>query len=98
MITPEQTISSMKTLIVVCLLVLTGCGTPAKKITTPPPGNGPMTGTFLGGMNFTIVTGSLSIVMTEDASGNLTGTASSTPPDCQFDLPVHGQVNQLQMW
>jgi len=99
MITPEQTISSMKTLIVVCLLILTGCGTPAKQVTTnPPPGNGPMTGTFLGGMNFTIVTGSLSIVMTEDSSGNLTGTASSNPPDCQFDLPVAGQVNQLQMW
>ena len=98
MITYEQTISSMKTLIAVCLLVLTGCGSPAKHVTTPPPGNGPMTGTWLGGMNFTVVTGSLSIVMTEDSSGNLTGTAASNPPDCQFNLPVHGAVNQSQMW
>ena len=43
-------------------------------------------------MVFTTVTGSLTLNLTQDASGNLTGSAVSTPPSCEFTLSVSGQV------
>jgi hypothetical protein len=75
------------------------CGTSTPKSSNtggsgnPPPANFPqMAGTWNGNMNFTVLTGQLSFVVTEDSSGNLTGTASSTPPGCEFNLPVTGAV------
>jgi hypothetical protein len=77
-----------------------GCGTPK---TTNSGGSGGLgggsnlpqiAGTWMGAMNFTTLTGSLTFVLSEDASGILTGTASSTPPGCSFSVAVHGQVYQ----
>jgi hypothetical protein len=85
-----------KTLLIVATLVLViACGSP--KTATPTPGPNPSTlpqvsGEWLGGMNFTTVSGDLVINLTEDASGNVAGTAVSNPPDCQFSLPVSGKV------
>jgi hypothetical protein len=80
------------------LLILAGCGTPAKQSTTTTTvtnSNLPqIAGTWTGGMNFTVLTGSLTFTLAEDASGNLSGTAASTPPGCSFSLPVNGAVYQ----
>ena len=80
------------------LLILAGCGTPAAHSPNPNPtpvNNLPqIAGTWTGGMNFTVMTGSLTFTLAEDASGNLTGTAASTPPGCSFSLPVNGAVYQ----
>jgi len=85
----------MKILFLCLLLVLAGCGNSKSSSGNPPPPppppGMPMTGTFSGGMNFTVVTGDLKLVLSEDGSGVVTGSAISTPPSCEFNSQVSGR-------
>jgi hypothetical protein len=87
--------------LVALLVLLTGCGQPTPKSPSPnppPPSPMPLTADWKGNMNFTVVSGSLDFSLTEDTAFNLSGTASSTPPDCQFSLSVTGKVNGSNMF
>jgi hypothetical protein len=41
-------------------------------------------------MNFALVNGNLTLTISQDSAGHLTGTAVSTPPLCSFNQPVTG--------
>jgi hypothetical protein len=78
----------MKKLLPIALLMLAACGSPAKQ-TTPLPN---MAGTWTGSIDLpNEQTANLNVVLTENTSGYLTGTASSTE-GCSFNLPVTGHV------
>jgi hypothetical protein len=88
-----------KALSILFLLAAVGCGTPrptnagATGTTAPPSSTVPnIAGTWVGSMNFTTLTGGLKLTLTEDSSGNLSGSATSTPPGCDFDVSVSGKV------
>jgi hypothetical protein len=55
-------------------------------------------GTWAGAMDFRIVKGNLTLVLNQDGAGQLTGTASSTPPGCKFSLSVTGAVYHDGKW
>ncbi len=86
----------MKSLSLCLLLVLIGCGNSSKTTTNPPPPPPPpvptpMSAAWVGSLNFTTITGNLTLTISEDAGGNLSGTAVSTPPFCQFNSPITGK-------
>jgi hypothetical protein len=74
------------------LLAITGCGSPAKTSS----GGGPQMPNMAGTWNGTIYlspsgTADLTVVLTEDSLGKLTGTASSTQ-GCAFNVAVTGAI------
>lgn len=95
---------TLKTAVVALLIVIAlgcGCGSrantsaPGSTGTTTPPSNVPnIAGNWSGGMNFSTVGGNLNFTISEDGSGNLTGTAVSAPPSCEFNLAVSGVIYQ----
>jgi hypothetical protein len=81
-----------KTLLIVATLTLAlACGSP--KTSTPTHGQTlpSIAGSWAGTINLQGSTPNLSLVLTEDAAGNLAGTASSTS-GCSFSLPVSGAI------
>jgi hypothetical protein len=86
----------MKKLVILLLLAGIGCGVPSKTPVatpvTPVPGLPSVAGNWDGSMVFTTATGNLMFTLTQDASGALSGTASSVPPSCEFSLQVTGTV------
>jgi len=77
------------TLTISLALILTaGCGSPAK---TTSPSLPNIAGTWTGTINLQASTPNLTVVLTEDSSGNLSGTASSTS-GCNFNMPVRGAI------
>lgn len=81
----------------VFLLILAGCGNPSQKTPTqnppPPPNNIPsMAGTWIGVLTFTGTSGNVSLAISQDVNGNLTGQVSSTPPICSFTSQITGQI------
>ena len=77
----------MKNLTIVCLLILAGCGSPVKTTSTLPN----MAGTWTGTINLQGSTPDLKVVLTQNSTGLLSGTASSV--DCNFTMPVSGEIN-----
>jgi hypothetical protein len=87
----------MKAARLVFVLFLAGCGSPSQKTTQnpppPPPNNIPsMAGQWSGSMNFTTITGSLTLAISQDTAGNITGQISSVPPICSFTSQITGQI------
>lgn len=89
----------MKRLILILTLTLfaMACGTPQKQAApaqsiqpTPAPNLPSMAGKWGGAMNWTVLTGDLTLTLSQDASGNLTGTAASVY--CEFSYPISGTM------
>jgi len=81
------------TLIIAALVFAVGCGSPTKQATSSGSGS-PLpniAGTWTGTVNLQGSTPNLTLVLTEDSSGNLSGTATSTE-GCNFSLPVAGAI------
>jgi hypothetical protein len=77
-------------LIVATLTLAVACGSP--KTSTPTRTLLPnFAGSWTGTINLQGSTPNLSLVLSEDAAGNLTGNASSTS-GCSFSLPVTGAI------
>ena len=78
-------------LILATLTLVVACGSP--KTSTPTHGQTlpSIAGAWAGTINLQGSTPNLSLVLTEDAAGNLTGTASSTS-GCSFSLSVSGAI------
>jgi hypothetical protein len=78
------------TLLAILLLAAAGCGTP--KPQTPKSTLPNMTGTWVGAIYLTPSgTAYLTVVLSQDSSGKLTGTAESTS-GCSFYVPVSGAI------
>ena len=87
----------MKSLYVSALLLtlgLAGCGSPVKTIGTPPPPPLPnIAGTWNGTINMDHMTPNLVVILTEDSTGKLTGSVSSTSGcSCNFTVEVSGKI------
>ena len=79
-----------KILLALLLLAAVGCGSPKTQTTTPPAFPN-LAGSWQGTINLQGYTPNLTIILTEDSSGKLTGTASSST-GCNFSVPVSGAI------
>jgi hypothetical protein len=82
--------SALTILLLAVTLVISGCGTP-KTVSNSGSSLPSIAGNWSGTINLQGSTPNLSLVLTEDAAGNLTGTASSTS-GCNFSVPVTGAI------
>jgi len=77
------------TLLAILLLTAAGCGTPKPQTRSTLPN---MAGTWVGTIYLTPSgTAYLTVVLSQDSSGKLTGTAESTS-GCSFYVPVNGAI------